>query len=52
VLVAGAAALARQQGLYVQIGLIMFGKTDHNPFLENRVILLDPNGTMEPQETR
>jgi pimeloyl-ACP methyl ester carboxylesterase len=52
VLVAGAAALARQHGLYVQIGLIMFGKTDHNPFLENRVILLDPNGTMEPQETK
>jgi len=45
-LVARAAALARQQGLYAQIGLIMFGKTDHYPFLENRVILLDPNGTM------
>jgi apolipoprotein N-acyltransferase len=44
VLVAGAAALARQHGLYVQIGLIMFGKTDHYPFLENRVILLDPAG--------
>jgi apolipoprotein N-acyltransferase len=43
-LVARAAALARQQGLYVQIGLIMFGKTDRYPFLENRVILLDPAG--------
>jgi apolipoprotein N-acyltransferase len=43
-LVVRAAALARQQGLYLQIGLIMFGKTDHYPFLENRVILLDPAG--------
>ncbi len=43
-LVARAAALARQQGIYLQIGLIMFGKTDRYPFLENRVILLDPSG--------
>lgn len=43
-LVTRAAALARQHGLYLQIGLIMFGKTDHYPFLENRVILLDPAG--------
>jgi apolipoprotein N-acyltransferase len=44
-LVARAAALAQQQDIYLQIGLIMFGKTDHYPFLENRVILLDPDGT-------
>jgi apolipoprotein N-acyltransferase len=43
-LVARAAALARQHGLYVQIGLIMFGETDRYPFLENRAILLDPSG--------
>jgi apolipoprotein N-acyltransferase len=43
-LVTRAAALARQHGLYLQIGLIMFGKTDHYPFMENRVILLDPAG--------
>jgi len=45
-LVARAALLARQHGLYVQIGLIMFGKTDHYPFLENRVILIDPAGAI------
>jgi len=41
---ARAAALARQQGIYLQLGVIVFRATDRYPFLENRAILLDPSG--------
>lgn len=43
-LLARAAALARQQGIYLQLGVIVFRATDRYPFLENRAILLDPSG--------
>ena len=43
-MLARAAALARQQGIYLQLGVIVFRATDRYPFLENRAILLDPSG--------
>ena len=44
-LVARAAALARQQGIYLQLGRDRVPRgTDRYPFLENRAILLDPSG--------
>jgi apolipoprotein N-acyltransferase len=43
-LIARAASLARQQGIYLQVGLVVFRNTDRYPFLENRVVLLDPTG--------
>jgi len=43
-LIARAASLARQQGIYFQVGLIVFRNTDRYPFMENRAVLLDPTG--------
>jgi len=43
-LIARAASLARQQGIYLQVGLIIFRNTDRYPFMENRAVLLDPTG--------
>jgi predicted amidohydrolase len=43
-LVARAATLARQHGSYVQVGVLVFRKTDRYPFMEIRAILLDPTG--------
>jgi apolipoprotein N-acyltransferase len=43
-LVARAATLARQQSIYLQIGVVVFRETDRYPFLENRVLLFDPSG--------
>jgi apolipoprotein N-acyltransferase len=45
-LIEQAAAVARQHALYLQVGLIVFRHTDHYPFMENRVILLDPAGEL------
>ena len=44
-LIARAASLARQQGIYLQVGLVVFRNTDHYPVLENRAVLLDSTGT-------
>ena len=43
-MIARAASLARQQGIYLQVGLVVFRNTDRYPFLENRALLLDPTG--------
>jgi apolipoprotein N-acyltransferase len=43
-LIARAASLARQQGIYLQVGLLVFRNTDRYPFMENRAVLLDPTG--------
>jgi apolipoprotein N-acyltransferase len=43
-LVARASALARKERIYLQIGVLVFRKTDHYPFMENRAMLLDPSG--------
>ncbi len=38
--------LAREEGIYLQMGLMVVLKTEHHPFGENRVILIDPNGNI------
>jgi apolipoprotein N-acyltransferase len=43
-LITRAAALARRQGIYLQVGLVVFRNIDHYPFLENRAVLLYPTG--------
>jgi len=43
-LIARAATLARQQDIYLQVGLVVFRNADRYPFLENRAVLLDPTG--------
>jgi apolipoprotein N-acyltransferase len=44
-LIARAARIARQRGIYLQVGMVVFRNTDHYPFLENRAVLLDSTGT-------
>jgi len=44
-LIKRASDMAREEQIYLQIGVIVFRNTDHYPFLENRVILFDPTGT-------
>ncbi len=43
-LIARAASLARREGIYLQVGLVVFRNTDRYPFMENRAVLLDPTG--------
>jgi apolipoprotein N-acyltransferase len=43
-LIERAAAVAQEEQIYLQIGVIVFRNTDHYPFMENRAILLDPTG--------
>ena len=43
-LVRRAEALAREQHIYLQLGLIVELSTEHYPFAENRAILIDPSG--------
>jgi apolipoprotein N-acyltransferase len=39
-----ARTLAREQGIYLQISVVVGLRTDHYPFAENRAILIDPSG--------
>ena len=43
-LIRRAEALAREQHIYLQLGLIVELSTEHFPFAENRAILIDPSG--------
>jgi apolipoprotein N-acyltransferase len=45
-LIERAGALAHDEQIYLQIGVIVFRNTDHYPFMENRAILLDPTGAV------
>jgi apolipoprotein N-acyltransferase len=45
-LIERAGALAYEEQIYLQIGVIVFRNTDHYPFMENRAILFDPTGGM------
>lgn len=36
--------LARQEHIYLQLGLMIILNTDHFPFMENRAIMIDPSG--------
>jgi apolipoprotein N-acyltransferase len=45
-LIERAGAVAHEQQIYLQIGVIVFRNTDHYPFMENRAILLDPTGAV------
>jgi apolipoprotein N-acyltransferase len=45
-LIERAGAVAHDEQIYLQIGVIVFRNTDHYPFMENRAILLDPTGTV------
>jgi apolipoprotein N-acyltransferase len=44
--VAQAATLAREEGVYLQIALIVVAQTDRHPYGENRAILIDPSGAV------
>jgi apolipoprotein N-acyltransferase len=39
-----ASTIAHEEGIYLELGLIVILPTDHYPFNENRAILLDPSG--------
>lgn len=39
-----AGILAREEQIYLQLGLIVQLRTAHYPFAENRTILIDPSG--------
>ena len=41
-----AGTVARQENIYLQIGLLVFRDTDHFPFDENRAVLVDPTGAV------
>ncbi len=41
-----ARGLAREQGIYLQIGLMVIRQTDQFPFGENRAIMIDPGGNV------
>jgi apolipoprotein N-acyltransferase len=43
-LIRRAGALAREERIYLQLGLIVELPTEHYPFAENRAILIDPSG--------
>ncbi len=43
-LLAQAGALARQEGIYLQMGLVVSLNTDRYPFAENRAVMIDPQG--------
>ena len=43
-LIRRAGALAREERIYLQLGLIVQLRTAHYPFAENRAILIDPSG--------
>ncbi|MBI2862982.1 MAG: nitrilase [Chloroflexi bacterium] len=39
-----AGRLAREEGIYLQMGLVVVRRTDQFPFGENRAVLIDPSG--------
>jgi apolipoprotein N-acyltransferase len=43
-LIRRAGAVAREERIYLQLGLIVELPTEHYPFAENRAILIDPSG--------
>jgi len=45
-LIERAGAVAHEEQIYLQIGVIVFRNTDHYPFMENRAILFDPTGAL------
>jgi apolipoprotein N-acyltransferase len=45
-LIERAGAVAHEEHIYLQIGVIVFRNTNHFPFMENRAILLDPTGAL------
>ena len=45
-LIVRAQQVARQEAVYLQLGLIVVLRSDHAPYAENRAILIDPAGTV------
>ena len=45
-LIERARTLAREEGIYLQLAIITYLRTDHFPFREDRAILVDPAGTV------
>jgi apolipoprotein N-acyltransferase len=45
-LIRRAEAVAREERIYLQLGLIVELPTEHYPFAENRAILIDPSGAV------
>jgi apolipoprotein N-acyltransferase len=43
-LIRRAEALAREENIYLQLGVVVELPTEHYPFAENRAILIDPSG--------
>jgi apolipoprotein N-acyltransferase len=43
-LLAQAQALAREEGIYLHMGLVTSLRTTHRPFAENRAVMIDPSG--------
>jgi apolipoprotein N-acyltransferase len=41
-----ARAIAREEKIYLQMALVVYLRTDHFPFAENRAILIDPSGSV------
>jgi len=41
-----ARVIAREEGIYLQLGLIVYLRTDHYPFAEDRAVMIDPSGTV------
>ena len=41
-----AGALAREEGIYLQMGLIVILRSDQFPYGENRAVLIDPSGAV------
>jgi apolipoprotein N-acyltransferase len=41
-----ARAIAREEKIYLQMALVVYLRTDHYPFAENRAIMIDPSGSM------
>jgi apolipoprotein N-acyltransferase len=39
-----ARALAQEEGIHLQLGLLVFRRADQPPFVENRAVLIDPQG--------
>ncbi|MCT7656866.1 nitrilase-related carbon-nitrogen hydrolase [Mycobacterium deserti] len=43
-LIGRARTLAREEGIYLSLGLVVQSRTDRHPFAENRAVMIDPSG--------
>jgi apolipoprotein N-acyltransferase len=41
-----ARAIAQEENIYLQMALVVYLRTDHYPFAENRAIMIDPSGSV------